>query len=152
MRGSRRDPLMKAQQAGSSQDQVEGPPTLQALADLVRLVARSGAPQLRLRLAAAIGMTLAGKGLGVLAPLMLGAAVNRLAEGQGAAVAVSLGFAAFATGWAVVRFLSAAAPLASDVAFAPVRAAAQRATAAEAFGHALSLSLDFHQTKRSGSG
>lgn len=148
--GSRRDPLTKAQQAGSSQDKIEGPPTLQALADLARLVARSGAPQLRLRLVAAIGMTLAGKGLGVLAPLMLGAAVNRLAVGQGAAVAVGLGFAAFAVGWALIRLLSAAAPLASDVAFAPVRAAAQRTTAAEAFGHALSLSLDFHQTKRSG--
>lgn len=148
--GSRRDPLVKAQQAGSSQDGTEGPPTLKALADLVRLVARSGAPQLRLRLTAAIGLTLAGKGLGVLAPLMLGAAVNRLAAGQDAAVAVGWGFAAFAIGWALVRFLSSAAPQASDVVFAPVRAAAQRRTAAEAFAHALGLSMDFHQTKRSG--
>lgn len=148
--GSRRDPLVKAQQAGSSQDGIGGPPTLKALADLVRLVARSGAPQLRLRLTAAIGLTLAGKGLGVLAPLMLGAAVNRLAAGQDAAVAVGWGFAAFAIGWALVRFLSSAAPQASDVVFAPVRAAAQRRTAAEAFAHALGLSMDFHQTKRSG--
>jgi ATP-binding cassette subfamily B protein len=49
-----------------------------------------------------------------------------------------------------VRFLSAATPQLSDVVFAPVRAAAQRKTAAETFAHALSLSLDFHQTKRSG--
>ena len=82
--------------------------------------------------------------------LVLGAAVNRLAAGQGAATAVGMGFAAFAIGWTLVRFLSAASPLISDVVFAPVRAAAQRATAAEAFAHALSLSLDFHQTKRSG--
>ncbi len=61
-----------------------------------------------------------------------------------------LGFAAFAVGWALVRFLSAATPQLSDVVFAPVRAAAQRKTAAETFAHALSLSLDFHQTKRSG--
>ena len=101
-------------------------------------------------LISAILLTLAGKGLGVLAPLVLGAAVNRLAAGQGAATAVGLGFAAFAIGWALVRFLSAASPLISDVVLAPVRAAAQRATAAEAFAHALSLSLDFHQTKRSG--
>ena len=40
---------------------------------------------LRLRLIAAIGMTLGGKGLGVLGPLVLGAAVNHLAAGQGAA-------------------------------------------------------------------
>lgn len=148
--GSRRDPAVKAQQAGSMQEKTEGPPTLQALADLARLVGRSGAPQLRLRLVSAIGLTLAGKGLGVMAPLVLGAAVNRLAAGQGTAVAVGWGFAAFAIGWALVRFLSSAAPQISDVVFAPVRAAAQRATAAEAFAHALSLSLDFHQTKRSG--
>ena len=86
----------------------------------------------------------------MLAPLVLGAAVNRLAAGQGTAVAMGWGFAAFAVGWALVRFLSAAAPQASDVVFAPVRAAAQRRTAAEGFAHALSLSLDFHQTKRSG--
>nr|WP_271165923.1 ABC transporter ATP-binding protein/permease [Brevundimonas intermedia] len=142
--------MVKAQQAGSMQEKTEGPATLKALADLVRLVGRSGAPRLRLRLVSAIGLTLAGKGLGVLAPLVLGAAVNQLAAGEGAAVAVGWGFAAFAVGWAFVRFLSAAAPQISDVVFAPVRAAAQRATAAEAFAHALSLSLDFHQTKRSG--
>ena len=142
--------MVKAQQAGSSQDKTDGPPTLTALADLARLVARSGAPHLKLRLISAILLTLAGKGLGVMAPLVLGVAVNRLAAGQGAATAVGLGFAAFAIGWTVVRFLSAASPLISDVVFAPVRAAAQRATAAEAFAHALSLSLDFHQTKRSG--
>ncbi|WP_313452652.1 ABC transporter ATP-binding protein/permease [Brevundimonas sp.] len=131
-------------------DKTDGPATLTALVDLARLVGRSGAPQLRLRLISAIALTLAGKGLGVLAPLVLGAAVNRLAAGQGAAAAVGWGFAAFAIGWALVRLLSALSPLASDVVFAPVRAAAQRATAAEAFAHALSLSLDFHQTKRSG--
>lgn len=96
-------------------------------------------------------MTLAGKGLGVLGPLVLGAAVNHLAAGQGTAVAVGLGFAGFAVGWAFVRLLSAIAPNASDVVFAPVRAAAQRRAATETFAHALSLSLDFHQTKRSGS-
>lgn len=148
--GGRRDPMMKAQQAGTLQDKADGPPMLQALADLSRLVARSGASHLRLRLAFAVILTLAGKGLGVLAPLVLGAAVNKLAAGQGAAVAMGWGFAAFAIGWTIIRFLSASAPLVSDVVFAPVRAAAQRATAAEAFAHALSLSLDFHQTKRSG--
>jgi ATP-binding cassette subfamily B protein len=125
--------------------------TWTALSDLIRLVARSGAPQLRLRLAAAVLLTLGGRALGVLAPLALGAAVNALAAGQGAAVALSLGFTAFAVGYALIRFLSGAAPQLSDVVFAPVRAAAQRKTAAEAFAHALSLSLDFHQTKRSGS-
>ncbi len=148
--GNRRDPIAKAAQAGTTAAAADGPPTWKALADLIGLVRRSNAPQLKLRLAAAIAMTLGGKALGVLAPLVLGAAVNRLAVGQGTAVAVGWGFAAFAVGWSLVRLLSAIAPNASDVVFAPVRSAAQRATATETFAHALSLSLDFHQTKRSG--
>ena len=155
MRGERAgrhgDSVAKAAQAGAPAPVADGPPTWRALGDLVRLVGRSNAPHLRLRLIAAIGMTLAGKGLGVLGPLVLGAAVNHLAAGQGTAVAVGLGFAGFAVGWAFVRLLSAIAPNASDVVFAPVRAAAQRRAATETFAHALSLSLDFHQTKRSGS-
>jgi ATP-binding cassette subfamily B protein len=148
-RAGRRDIVAKAGRAGAP-DASDSPTTWKALADLIGLVRRSGAPRLRLRLVAAVAMTLGGKGLGVLGPLVLGAAVNHLAAGQGAAAAIGWGFAAFAIGWAVVRLLSAVAPNASDVVFAPVRAAAQRKAAAETFAHALSLSLDFHQTKRSG--
>lgn len=148
--GRRGDSVTKAGQAGIVPP-TDGPPTWQALGDLIKLVGRSNAPQLHLRLIAAIAMTLGGKALGVLAPLVLGAAVNHLAAGQGAGVAFGMGFAAFALGWAFVRLLSAIAPNASDVVFAPVRSAAQRTAAAETFAHALSLSLDFHQTKRSGS-
>ncbi|MET4684643.1 ABCB family ABC transporter ATP-binding protein/permease [Brevundimonas faecalis] len=148
--GRRGDAASKAMTAGEDPTKQDAPPTLQALTDLIRVVGRSGAPQLPWRVAGSIILTLAGKGLGVAAPLMLGAAVNHLAAGQGAAAAVGWGFAAFAVGWALIRFLSAATPQLSDVVFAPVRAAAQRRTAAETFAHALSLSLDFHQTKRSG--
>lgn len=148
--GRRGDSTVKAMAAGQADVRQDAPPTWQALGDLLRVVGRSGAPQLPWRVTGAILLTLAGKGLGVAAPLILGAAVNHLAAGQGAAAAVGWGFAAFAVGWAVVRFLSAATPQLSDVVFAPVRAAAQRRTAAETFAHALSLSLDFHQTKRSG--
>jgi ATP-binding cassette subfamily B protein len=148
-RSGRRDIVAKAGRAGAP-DGPGTPTPWQALADLIGLVRRSNAPQLRLRLVAAVTMTLGGKGLGVLGPLVLGAAVNHLAEGQGTAAAIGWGFAAFAVGWAAVRLMSAIAPNASDVVFAPVRAAAQRKAAAETFAHALSLSLDFHQTKRSG--
>lgn len=140
----------KAQAAGAVALPPADPKTLPALLDLVRLVGRSQAPQLRLRLTLAVLLTIVGKALGVLAPLVLGAAVNHLAADQPAGVAVGLGFAGFAVGWAVVRFLSTAAPQLSDVVFAPVRQAAQRRAAAETFAHALNLSLDFHQTKRSG--
>lgn len=140
----------KAQADNANDVSASDPKTLPALLDLVRLVGRSQAPQLRLRLTLAVLLTIAGKALGVLAPLVLGAAVNHLAADQPTGVAVGLGFAAFAVGWAVVRFLSTAAPQLSDVVFAPVRQAAQRRAAAETFAHALNLSLDFHQTKRSG--
>ena len=149
--GRRGDSVAKAAQGAPPAEPPKGPPTGRALLDLMRLVRRSNAPQLHTRLVAAIGMTLAGKALGVLAPLVLGAAVNRLAAGQGTGVALAWSFAAFAVGWAFVRLLSAIAPNASDVVFAPVRSAAQRTAATETFAHALSLSLDFHQTKRSGS-
>ncbi len=122
-----------------------------AMGDLFRLVLRSRAPGLRWRLTLALTLTLAGKVLGVLAPLLLGAAVNRLAAGQGAAVGVAAGFAGLALGWALIRFASAAAPQVRDAIFTPVAQAAQSRAASETFAHALSLSMDFHQTKRTGS-
>ncbi|MES2860793.1 MAG: ABC transporter ATP-binding protein/permease [Pseudomonadota bacterium] len=140
----------KAHGAGVTADVSPDPKTIPAIMDLMRLVGRSNAPQLRLRLVFSILLTMGGKALGVLAPLVLGAAVNHLAAGQPAGVAVGMGFAGFAVGWALVRFLSSAAPQLSDVVFAPVRQAAQRTAATETFAHALHLSLDFHQTKRSG--
>ncbi|MDP8917028.1 MAG: ABC transporter ATP-binding protein/permease [Pseudomonadota bacterium] len=127
------------------------PGALSALRELARLVVRSRAPQLRARLAAALVLTVAGKALGVLAPLLLGAAVNRLSAGQSAGVQVGLSFAGLAIGWALIRFLAAAAPQARDAIFTKVSQAAQRRAALESFSHALSLSLDFHQTKRTGS-
>lgn len=121
------------------------------MGDLLALVLRSDAPGLRWRVTVALAFTLVGKALGVLAPLLLGAAVNRLAAGQSAAVAVSWTFAGLAVGWALVRFISAAAPQARDAVFTPVAQAAQNRTAIETFSHALSLSIDFHQSKRTGS-
>jgi len=136
---------------GSDDHPGASPPSpTKALMDLIRVVMRSGAPQLRLRVATAILMTLFGKALGVAAPVMLGLAVNRLSEGQGQAAAIGWSFAAFAAGWALVRFFSTVMPQLADVTFAPVRAAAQKTLATETFSHALNLSLDFHQTKRSG--
>ena len=150
-RSSRGDVTTKAMQAGVDPI-TDAPGTMAALGSLVSLVRRSKAPFLYVRLAGAVLLTLAGKGLGVAAPLVLGAAVNHLAAEQGAGTmaSIGIGFAGFAVGWALVRFLASATPQLSDVVFAPVRAAAQRQTAADTFAHAMNLSLDFHQTKRSG--
>lgn len=118
---------------------------------LIGLLNRAQVPFLRWRLAAALLLTLSGKVLGVLAPLLLGAAVNQLAKGQHPANVVALSFVALATGWAGVRFISAVAPQWRDAIFTPVTLAAQNQLASETFAHALALSMEFHQSKRTGS-
>ncbi|MCF8505627.1 MAG: ABC transporter ATP-binding protein/permease [Caulobacter sp.] len=152
---------MRGQAARARRGEPSGVPTeppqpprarpLTALKDLAGLVLRSKAPGLAWRLTTALVLTLAGKVLGVTAPLLLGAAVNRLAAGQSAGVQVGAAFAGMALGWALIRFLSAAAPQARDAIVTPVAQAAQAKAASETFAHALSLSMDFHQTKRTGS-
>ena len=122
-----------------------------ALADLFSLVMRSEAPGLRWRVTVALAFTFVGKFLGVVAPLLLGKAVNALSAGQAAGVQLGLSFAALAGGWALIRFIAAVAPQARDAVFTPVAQAAQTRAAVETFAHALSLSIDFHQTKRTGS-
>ena len=122
-----------------------------ALADLFSLVMRSKAPGLRWRVTLALIFTFVGKFLGVVAPLLLGKAVNALSAGQNAGVQLGLSFAALAGGWALIRFIAAVAPQARDAVFTPVAQAAQTRAAVETFAHALSLSIDFHQTKRTGS-
>ena len=144
-----------------------------AMTTLWTLVLRSKAPQLKLRLGVSLVFTFGSKITDVLAPLLLGAAINSLVGGGfklGAArrgatfaaaatphahlhvpVKLSIFFAVLAGGWALVRFLSSAAPQVRDIVFSPVGQAAQRNAATETFAHALSLSLDYHQTKRTGS-
>ena len=53
-----------------------------SMGDLAALVMRSGAPQLRLRIAAALVLVVVGKLCGVLAPVMLGDAINTLKIGR----------------------------------------------------------------------
>ena len=122
-----------------------------SMRSLAAIVVRSGAPQLRLRLTVALVLTVAGKLTGVVAPLLLGQAVNRLSHRAGPAAQLGFTFAALVVGWALIRFLSAAAPQMRDIVFGPVAMSAQRRSAAETFAHALRLSLDYHQTKRTGS-
>jgi ATP-binding cassette subfamily B protein len=122
-----------------------------ALTDLVRLIAGADVPQFKLRLFAALALTVLGKVTSVMAPLLLGQAVNQLG-GKGQPVAAQLGFsfAALAIGWSFIRFLSAASPQLRDIVFSQVSQAASRRAAADTFAHALSLSVDYHQTKRTG--
>lgn len=121
-----------------------------SMADLGRLVMRSGAPQLRPRIAAALVLVFMGKLAGVLAPVLLGDAINTLTPtGQGA-VLVGAHFVGLAVGFAMLRLVAACAPYARDAIFTRVSQSTMARAAVESFGHALSLSLDFHQTKQTG--
>lgn len=118
--------------------------------DLGALVMRSGAPQLHLRIAAALGLVVVGKLCGVIAPVMLGDAINSLGPAQQQAVTVGTTFVTFAVAFAALRLLAACAPYARDAIFTRVSQSTMARAAIESFGHALSLSLDFHQTKQTG--
>ncbi|WP_395671446.1 ABCB family ABC transporter ATP-binding protein/permease [Phenylobacterium sp.] len=120
-----------------------------SLRDLAGLVMRSGAPQLRARIAAALALVLAGKAASVWAPVMLAEGINTLTPTAGGVV-VGAGFALFAIGFAALRLLAACAPFARDAIFTRVSQSTLARAAVETFGHALALSLDFHQTKQTG--
>ncbi|WP_334164050.1 ABCB family ABC transporter ATP-binding protein/permease [Phenylobacterium sp.] len=120
------------------------------MADLGRLVLRSGAPQLRLRIAAALGLVLVGKAAAVMAPVLLGDGINTLTPMANGAVVVGTSFILLAVGFAALRLLAACAPYARDAIFTRVSQSTMARAAVETFGHALALSLDFHQTKQIG--
>ncbi|MDB5440188.1 MAG: transporter related, partial [Caulobacteraceae bacterium] len=136
--------------APPDQPQVKARP-MSALAEVGRLVMRSRAPFLRLRLFGAVALTFVGKAFGVASPFILGAAVDTLSKGQPAGVQTAATFAGLAIGWALIRFIGTAAPQGRDSLFAPISQAAQTLAATETFRHALGLSVEFHQTKRTGS-
>ncbi len=121
-----------------------------SMADLGRLVLRSGAPQLRLRIAAALTLVFVGKLAGVLAPVLLGDAINTLEPVAQGGVILGASFIGLAVGFAVLRLVAACAPYARDAIFTRVSQSTMARAAVESFAHALSLSLDFHQTKQSG--
>ena len=52
--------------------------------------------------------------------------------------------------YGLLRFASTGAPQLRDAIFAPVSQDAQRLTAVQGFAHVQTLSLSFHQTKRTG--
>jgi ATP-binding cassette subfamily B protein len=121
-----------------------------SMADLGRLVMRSGAPQLRLRIAVALALILVGKAAGVIAPVMLGDAINTLSRPANGAVVVGASFIGLALAFAALRLIAACAPFARDAVFTRVSQATMAKAAVETFAHAVGLSLDFHQSKQTG--
>ncbi len=120
-----------------------------AIGRILKLIGGLDAPGVRLRIGAALGLTLASKVIAVLAPLVLADGINKLAAGDAAgAMPVFLGAISF---WAALRFASTAGPQLRDALFAPVSEEAQRRAGAAVFAHVHALSVQFHQSKRTGS-
>ncbi len=121
-----------------------------SMADLARLVGRSRANGLKSRLAIALALVLVGKLTGVLGPLLIQGAIDRLNHGRADIATVFVAFAGFAVGWVALRFVAGVAPYLRDAIFTPVSQRALARSAEEAFGHALGLSVDFHGGKQTG--
>src|SRR5579859_4992160 len=121
-----------------------------AMADLGRLVMRSGAPQLRLRIAVALGLVFVGKAAGVIAPIMLGDAISTLRPVVEGGLAIGAPFLLLVAAFACLRLFAACAPFARDAIFTRVSQSTMAKAAVETFAHALGLSLDFHQSKQTG--
>jgi len=120
-----------------------------AIVRILKLLARPELSKWRPVMLVAIILTLAAAVLEVVSPIILGDAINKVAgEGTGTAtLTVAVLWIALAIS---LRFLAAALPQARDALFSPVSQDAQRIACVDAFGHAQSLSLGFHQTRRSG--
>jgi ATP-binding cassette subfamily B protein len=121
-----------------------------SMADLVRLVMRSKAKGLPIRLSCALALVLAGKWTGVNAPIWIGRAIDSLSRGRGTPQTVFAVFAGLACAWVLLRFIAGVTPLVRDAIFTPVSQQALARSARESFAHALGLSLNFHQTKQTG--
>lgn len=123
-----------------------------SMRDLWRLVLRSGAPGLSWRIALALVLIVLGKAAGVAAPVLLGDAINRLADHRlgTSGLALGGGFILLALGFAGLRLIASTAPNLREVIFTPVSQATMARAAEESFGHVLTLSLDYHQGKQTG--
>ncbi|MEL6569846.1 MAG: ABC transporter transmembrane domain-containing protein, partial [Pseudomonadota bacterium] len=117
---------------------------------ILKLLARPELSKWRPVMVLAIFLTLGAAVLEVVFPLLLGYAINRIVvsdTGVVAGVAAAVFWLCVAFG---VRFAAAGLPQARDWLFSPVSQDAQRVACVDAFGHAQSLSLNFHQTRRTG--
>lgn len=116
---------------------------------ILKLLARPELSKWRPVMGVAILITLLASVLEVIAPLVMGHAINQ-AVAQGGAEASFMAAALWLTYGLLLRFAAAALPQFRDWLFAPVSQDAQRIASVDAFGHALALSLNFHQTRRTG--
>ncbi len=126
----------------------EAAPFGRSIARMFAVLFRPELKQWRFRIALAFLLTVAAKGLSVIAPVFMGDGINKLTSSEAAAAGLS--FLAFFGLFAAARFLSNALPALRDAFFTAVTQDAQRIIAVDAFRHAQNLHLQFHLTRRSG--
>ena len=124
---------------------------------VTRLLGVLASPEMRrwrLRIAVAFAITVVAKFFSVFAPVAFGEGVNVVARALGGEAGFGSGVFAAAGGlfliYGLLRFAAAGAPQLRDALFAPVTNDAQRLVAVQGFAHVQSLSLGYHQTKRTG--
>jgi ABC-type transport system involved in Fe-S cluster assembly fused permease/ATPase subunit len=143
---------MSAQTQTADPDKIESADggIVVSITRILKLLARPELSKWRPIMVLAILLTLAAAVLEVAAPLFVGIAVNQLVANDDGIVA---GFGPAAMWIAIamsVQFTARAMPQLRDWLFSPVSQDAQRIACVDAFGHAQSLSLGFHQTRRTG--
>jgi ABC-type transport system involved in Fe-S cluster assembly fused permease/ATPase subunit len=127
----------------------------EAVGRLIKILLSPDMARWRLRMVIAFAITLIAKGFAVSSPVAFGEAVNAITRTltDGAEAVGATGFAA-AGGlillYGLLRFAASGAPQLRDAIFAPVSQDAQRLVAVQGFAHVQSLSLGYHQTKRTG--
>ena len=117
---------------------------------IIKLLARPELSKWRPIMVLAILLTLGAAVLEVLAPILLGLAINNLVADSNGVVAGFGPAAAMLAAALGVQILARIMPQVRDWLFSPVSQDAQRVICVDAFGHAQSLSLNFHQTRRTG--
>ena len=121
----------------------------QSILRILKLLWRPELAKWRPVIAVAVLLTLGASVLEVISPLLVGHAINQVAPSGGAPAAFGAAAAWLALGIGV-RFAAGAMPQLRDWLFSPVSQDAQRVASVDAFGHAQMLSLNFHQTRRTG--
>lgn len=117
---------------------------------ILKLLSRKELAKWRPVMVLAILLTLGAAVLEVAFPLLLGYAVNQLVTNEDGVVAGLAPAVLWLTIAFSVRFAAGALPQVRDWLFSPVSQDAQRIASVDAFGHAQNLSLNFHQTRRTG--
>lgn len=120
-----------------------------SIARILKLLARPELAKWRPVMVIAILLTLLAAVLEVISPLLIGDAINAVAEVNGGEATLSAALAYIGLGIGL-RFAAAGLPQLRDILFAPASQHAQRVACVDAFGHAQALSLNFHQTRRTG--